>query len=210
MKGTINYKGFIYNGELLSSVPHGYGTWYYEITTTSPLLKCRSIKKIKYSGNWENGKYHGEGVEMNYYKNEKYIGQFQNGKKNGVGRYYKNNALVYAGIWENDIWDKFGALYEGLTYYIGAFQNGKKHGEGKEYKNHLLFYDGLWENNQKTKGRLYINDGCYIGDVKNDLPHGIGEFYINETLVYHGQWANGYRSGSALGICEIWENDYKL
>ena len=45
-----------------------------------------SCEKEKYIGEWENGKYHGQGT-LTFSNGEKYVGEFKDGGKDGQGTY---------------------------------------------------------------------------------------------------------------------------
>ena len=64
-----------------------------------------------YSGMWENGKQHGEGV-FHGKDRSKYSGSYVHGKKEGQG------------VWQ----------WPDGSYYEGEWKNDRKHGDGAVYK----------------------------------------------------------------------------
>ena len=85
----------IYNGEVKNGIRHGIGTMIYN--------ENDKFKRIKYEGEWKDGKFDGKGTF--FYENEKvfcvinneasyklkYIGEFKNGEKDGKGIVYFEN-----------------------------------------------------------------------------------------------------------------------
>ena len=86
--------------------------------------------KIKFEGEYLNGKKNGKGKE--YYENGKikYEGEYINGERNGKGKeYYRNGKL----------------------FFEGEYLDGKRHGKGKEYNEEgLLLFEGGYEYGWKS------------------------------------------------------------
>ena len=139
-KGELKIKkGMIYIGELLRYKPNGKGTLY----------KCKEKNKknykIKYCGDFVNGKFEGNGI---FFKNNKektyYEGGFKDNKRHGIGKYYIKNRLKYEGEFKDDEYDGQGIIYyQDGSYYKGGFVKGKKNGEGAIYnRNNTILEEG--------------------------------------------------------------------
>ena len=174
-----------YAGELLNGLRHGKGTVYY-----------KKNGKIKYKGDFVNGKYEGfgelydengtlqckgnfkngkceEDIKLYYYNGIiNYEGQFVNGLKHGKGKkYYENGKIQYEGYFINNKYEGIGKLFykNGEIKYEGTFKNGKfDEGKGKEY------YDDYWLTTIK-----------YEGDFKSGNYEGKGKlFYEKGEIKY--------------------------
>jgi hypothetical protein len=83
----MTYKnGAIYQGEILSGFPHGFGFFTHNTEV--------------YFGNWSNGKRNGSGEQV-YRNGDMYTGKWLDNKKHGKGKFIKGGEIVI-GIWEND------------------------------------------------------------------------------------------------------------
>ena len=88
-KVLIDFREYIYEGNFLNGMLHGYGNLYF-------IDKC-----VTYKGNFYNGYVHGWGtleyeLDQTYYQ---YQGQFKNSKIHGTGIIYDktNNLLIAEG-----------------------------------------------------------------------------------------------------------------
>jgi len=129
--------------------------------------------KLKFEGEYLNGKRNGQGKE--YYDNDKleYEGEYINGKRSGKGKeFHFNGKLKFDGEYLNGkkligiIYDENGNFSKTLTkrYYYnkiynwfgigfeGEFLNGEKNGEGREYYgNGQLEFFGEYLNGEKVE-----------------------------------------------------------
>lgn len=81
-----------YEGSIKEMEIHGYGTSFYE------------NGNIHYKGEFEKGKFEGNGELYYPYNNIiKYKGHFKNGKYHGYGKLYNIRKLEYEGIFKNNI-----------------------------------------------------------------------------------------------------------
>ncbi len=154
--------------------PNGKGILYEPI-------KCqgnKTKKKIKYCGDFIQGKYQGDGIlyydfkEKNYYE-----GEFMDNKRHGNGKYYIKNKLKYDGEFKDDEYDGIGTIYyPDDSYYRGEFSNGKRNGEGKQFnRNNSIIEEGEFED-----GITPING--IIRQISqrqnlNDLNHTINKLF---------------------------------
>ena len=59
--------------------------------------------KLRYDGEWQDGKWHGEGKEYHRNGNLLYKGEWQYGWYHGQGKsYHKNNKIQYEGEWQHN------------------------------------------------------------------------------------------------------------
>ena len=105
----------------------------------------------KYIGEWENGKFHGQGKIIYPWgrKRKKYIGEFKNGYRHGTGILKSKLGLKYVGEWQNDKYHGQGTL--NLTWggvYTGEFKSWQYHGKGKMTYPDGTIKEGLWENGE--------------------------------------------------------------
>lgn len=78
-----------YSGDLVSGVPHGFGTWYYP------------DGKAAYEGEWKNGRIHGNGnIFCCKDGSTLYSGEFYEGACDGWGVRYEGGELIYEGEWQ--------------------------------------------------------------------------------------------------------------
>ena len=146
--------------------------------------------KLKYEGDFLDGKYHGYGTlyeNGNYeqkgifseFKYLHYIGEFKNDRYNGQGKLYFDHFLgryvFYEGNFDNNKLSGNGKMYyqNKKLFYEGLFGNNNINGKGiKYYKNGNIKFEGIFSNNICTQGIYYSPEGIklYEGEFKNDIP----------------------------------------
>ena len=141
--GELYEKNSKYVGMLKRYKPNGKGTLY---------KKCiRNNKyKIKYCGDFVDGKFEGNGTLYYKFKEKTYyVGEFKDNKRNGKGKYYIQNKIKYEGEFKDDEYDGEGTIYyHNGSYYKGGFAKGKINGEGAIYdKNNTILEEGEFEDN---------------------------------------------------------------
>ena len=119
--------------------------------------------KYKYTGDFVNDKWEGQGQLENYETGDIYEGQFENGKINGKGIFK----------WKN------GEIYE------GDFVSGIKHGKGIHKFPEGSEYEGEYNNGIREGKAKYIwADGrIFKGYFKNGKPEGKGQIIYNGKTV---------------------------
>ena len=59
----------------------------------------------QYTGEWQDGKYHGQGTftdgEGTFFAGNQYVGEWKDGKANGQGVYIRADGEISTGIWVN-------------------------------------------------------------------------------------------------------------
>lgn len=113
-----------YEGEMRGGAPHGKGTLTFSV----------SDAYLNYSGNFENGKFHGEGI-LNWKNGRKHEGEFKLGQIDGKGtQTYDSDSMFLS--------------------YTGDFQKGQWHGYGE-----LKWKDGDECEGQFVEGKFYTGKG---------------------------------------------------
>lgn len=212
---------FIYQGQIDSGVPNGYGTQYDldgrlmykgqfksgKYCGTGELYDPYSGKPI-YSGNFEANKYEGAGQLFNSFGKVIYSGNFKNGMKSGKGTEYdpKNGSKKYYGEFENGKYEGKGVTYDSseVMLYEGNFKDGLFDGNGKKYQNNHLIYDGNFKAGKYSgKGILYDESSgnmMYSGEFLEGTYNGTGKLYdpYSFNISYEGGFENGKKSGTGI------------
>ena len=175
-------------------------------------------KDFKYTGQFKNGKRHGDGTCV-YPGGDKYTGQWKDGKYHGEGTYTADN-------WSNEENKNI------FTTYTGQFKNGKKDGKGTfttaagnkydgEWKNdkqngYGIFtwfngvkYEGQWKDGEYHGKGTYTDKsvgGKYTGQFKNGHFHGEGTYINKSGVKFTGKWSSGEFQ---TGECNYTERDYE-
>jgi hypothetical protein len=117
-----------------------------------------TFKRAKYAGEYENGKFHGQGTYTGRY-GDNYVGQFKDGEFNGQGTYtwVTKKGAKYVGRFKNDKYHGQGTyIFADGAKYVGRFKKGKFHGQGTYTGSDGRKYIGKWEKN-KFHGRGTFN-----------------------------------------------------
>ena len=139
--------------------------------------------KYKYTGDFVNDKWEGQGQLENYETGDIYEGQFENGKINGKGIFK----------WKN------GEIYE------GDFVNGIKHGKGIHKFPEGSEYEGEYNNGiREGKAKYTWADGrIFKGYFKNGKPEGKGQ------IIYNGKTVKcEYKEGKPTSDISKYFNNY--
>ena len=131
---------------------------------------------VEFSGNFRDGKLHGNGKEY-VSKGEDYIeGVFKNGEINGKGKEFLNGKLIF----------------------VGGIKKYSYEGKGKEYyENGKLKYDASWKDGRLNgKGKQFDSDGQpkFEGSWKNGFYEGRGKYY--KTIIIDGTYEDVYTIGN--------------
>ena len=81
----IRFSKFMYDGQTLNGVRHGWGTAEWPSGN-------------RYQGTWREGKKHGQGV-FEFSNGDRYEGQFKEGKRHGQGVQECSDGRIYEGRW---------------------------------------------------------------------------------------------------------------
>ena len=112
-----------------------------------------NTNKLRFEGEYINGKRHGKGKEYNYNGKLEFEGEYINGKRHGKGKeYYINGKLIFEGDYKNgNKWNGKGYningdlkyeikngngniieyYYDGKLLFEGEYINGERDGKGK-------------------------------------------------------------------------------
>lgn len=106
MKLYLRSHGWIYEGDWLKNLRHGYGV-------LSKASEDGSMFKV-YAGGWVKGRKSGYG--SNWYKDGSYYeGTFRKGERNGCGQIWYKCGGYYRGMWLNDRYHGEGMLVQGFS-----------------------------------------------------------------------------------------------
>ncbi len=127
-----------------------------------------------YRGEFNNGKFHGEGI-LKWSNGDEYTGGFRNGMMHGTGTL----------IWENG------------EKYTGEFRNGMMHGTGKLFLSGGDVYQGEFNKGDMSgKGRYTADDGStYEGEFAFGKFHGVGDYHMSNGDSYSGEFVKGLMQG---------------
>tara|TARA_Y100001960_G_scaffold332640_1_gene433962 strand:- start:414 stop:2057 length:1644 start_codon:yes stop_codon:yes gene_type:complete len=150
---------------------------------------------IMYEGEWENGRWHGQGIAYYSHGTVIYAGEWENGSPKGKwegDEPYDNQwdiaSGLYEGEWKNGLrhgqgrYSRYNKYPQGIPSleYKGQWKNGLRHGTGTGYwgcARHLY-----WQRNTSFTSATLEYVPCptntrYEGEWKHGLPHGRGSFY---------------------------------
>ena len=160
-------------------------------------------KKIKYEGNFLNGKWNGLGtLDETGEACEIYEGEFINGILNGKVNEYYFDRLQYEGEYLNGKRNGKGKVYnqDGIVIFEGEYLNGVRNGKGKKYNDKdILIFEGEYSNDKRNgKGKEYKenNELIFEGEYANDKRYTgtwkeYGNFNFADTLIYEGEYYKG-------------------
>ena len=188
--------------------------------------------KLKFEGEYVNGKRNGKGKEYDEEGKLLFEGEYLNGKELigtrydcynnkfsidntcGKGNEYDNyGGIIFEGEYLNGKRNGKGKEYGGDYYeliYEGEYLNDKRYGKGKEYYyNGKLKFEGEFRYNKKWNGKGYDKNG----NVMYELINGTGlikliEKYYNfdcsKFEEFEGEYINGERNGKGK---EYWNDE---
>ncbi|MCI5903409.1 MAG: zinc ribbon domain-containing protein [Blautia sp.] len=176
---------YIYQGEYKNDMPHGFGIIYDVVSKDK---EGNPIMVPIYIGEFEKGKYNGDGIKYysrkeldndvflrllaefndmqnaanNYFNYMKYIGEFNDSKESGTGVHFlfPDYESSMACLLENEeqLIEIMG--FNDLVIRIGEFKKGKENGNIKAYVRNKLRYKGEMKKGQYDgKGTLYTETG---------------------------------------------------
>lgn len=208
----IKENGDVFSGKFENGSPDG-------------LLNYYKKGKLRYSGLWKMGKYHGMGIQyfengqsmegiwydgvlsktpktkINF-NNGEYYGNVLNGEPNGVGEIVYSNGNKYVGGWKNGHFNDEGTytiVNKGTI--LGEWNEGVLNGYTElDFKE--LFCAGFYEYG-KLNGHvycIYTDTAIYSGDYLNNKKEGYGDFFFNNGESYQGSWKNDMFDGLGLYI----------
>jgi len=196
--GNVIFEGIYLNDKRWNG--NGYDNKYnkvYELLDGNGHVIEYCGDKIKFEGNYLNGKKHGKLIEYSDEGKILFEGNYSNGSKYGKGKQYD---------------------YYGNLKFDGEYLDGKLHGKVKEYINHQVIFDGEYLYDFIIKGRNYLDgkleyEGDYLynkkingkgydenGNIIYELINGTGKvkeynIYRKNILNFEGEYLNGKKNG---------------
>ena len=129
---------------------------YNECDGDTQTIIYRVGQAVNYCGKFKNGKFDGEGEEVQYNGLDTpdiltiNYGSYKKGEMNGKCKEYNDGWLVYDGMKKKGKYDGKGILYYAGTKqvkYNGKFKDGVYNGKGSLYdENGNIIYKGKWKN----------------------------------------------------------------
>ena len=150
----------------------------------SPLKKCEGENFLK----WDNCF-----AEIQFPKSS-YSGEWKNGKFHGNGSYKDNNGLLYKGKFHENIFkDEKGLIYYTDNSVYEGETLEKPNGFGKIIKENGETYIGEFKNGSKIGNySLVTSEGKYEAEWTSDGLN-FGKFTQNENLKYFGYFDHEYQ-----------------
>jgi hypothetical protein len=199
-----------YSGSLLveTGLPQGFGEMQYNKTSAADVI---SSPISCYKGNWNEGKWHGQGV-CHMTNSDVYDGQHVAGERHGHGKYLWNDTFrSYEGEFHHNQrhghgiyrWNLNAAHEAEQSTYTGSFLQGQRQGHGT-YQTPNLTYTGEWwagkyhgygvisyhnNNNNGSSHQPSNSQKQYRGHFQNGKKHGYGvETNADGTIRHDGTW----------------------
>ena len=166
---------FIYIGEKLNKIKHGYGIFY-------------NNNGYRYEGEFKNNIKEGYGRVL-YDDGEKYDSEFKNNTLNGYCILYKSNGDKYEGQIKNNKTEGIGIYYfSNGTRYEGEFKNGNNEGFGIVYYPDGKRFEGEFKNGSNNGfGITYFPNGDrYESNFIDGKDVGDFVFHSRFGFKYHG------------------------
>jgi hypothetical protein len=118
-------------------------------------------KGDKYIGEFNEGKFHGQGTYYhladNQSKGNKYVGEYKDDKRNGQGTHTWANGDKYVGQYRDGMRNGQGTFTKpNGDKYVGEFKEGRFHGQGIYTKVDGTRFEGIWANDNFI-GKSEIN-----------------------------------------------------
>jgi hypothetical protein len=216
--GRIPEDIFIYFGEVQKDrIPSGQGTM-----TTSEMSSWQPNQRnghAEYFGEWENGKFNGQGTffSWKWLENDSFVGRWENGKFNGQGTYTWPDGRKYIGEFKDGKRNGQGTwTHPDGQKYIGEFKDGKVHGYGiYTYPDGEKYVGAFKDGKRNGYGTYTFPDGTkYVGEYKDDKKNGQGTMTFPDGEKYVGAFKDGKRNGQGTYTFPdgrvksgLWKND---
>ena len=172
IKGKLEYEGeYLFDKKFNGKGYDENSNVIYELKNgTGKVKEYDEYEKLKFEGEYLNGKRNGHGKEYDHDEHLVFEGEYLNGKKwKGKFKRYDFNGPV---------------IYE--CEYLGNTR--------KEYRLGKLIFEGEYLNEKKWNGKGYDKNGQVIYEIK-DGKGTIKEYFDLNILRYEGEYSNGLRNG---------------
>ena len=163
----LNEAKRVFQGQFKDGLMEGFGQ-----------VECKG--KFTYSGQWHQGKPHGQGQCV-----------------------YSELDLVYTGMWENGVKCGQGEIiYQKTGYKMrGNFKDDMLDGEGTRTFAGGKTLSGIWSEGHLVTGKMVNVDGTtYDGDWVGGRPHGTGVKVISGGKRYEGMFSVGRPWGKGAKV----------
>ncbi|MDX1457337.1 MAG: C13 family peptidase [Marinobacter sp.] len=132
-----------------------------------------------YSGDIQNGLFHGEGVQV-FASGLVYRGQFQEGYWHGQGELESPTDWRYEGEFQKGVMAGQGVLETEDSHYEGGFENNRLNGEGRlEIKGGVFIAEFV--DDKPVRGKHITDYGTYEGEFQDWYYHGEGTFTYTDS-----------------------------
>ena len=163
------------------------------------------LDKAIFTGQFQNGKPHGEGALKFVKSNDLFVGHFQNGLLHGKGMKCYSTGVVVEGWFEKGAiaqGEVVGQVIHNRKKYEGGFKDGVPHDEQGVLNLTEGKFKGAIVNGIVTgKGSLTFNNDfetafdSYVGDFVDLQFHGKGELKFRNGDRYEGQFQQNMMEG---------------
>jgi len=210
-KGTFKYgNGNEYVGSFKANKFHGFGVF-----TWAPFAEGNVVvKNRRYEGHWERGCKSGEGMFV-LGTGDKYEGGFKSDMYDGQGKFFKRNGDTMEGCWRRGHLNGQAVIdFANGDRYEGEFFAGRFQGQGRYTYNHGRgWYEGEYnQGKQHGRGtRVYSNSNRYEGSFRFGVPDGEGIMEYANGSQYVGMWRGGHPEGRGVMVYsngEKYEGDF--
>ncbi|AVK76067.1 Morn repeat domain containing protein [Pandoravirus neocaledonia] len=218
--GMVQNGDFVYSGDLMDGLPHGWGTMVRRTPTQEepekrtahgggvpdrgPRLPLSFMYKWSgvesYEGEWHSGRFSGLGILV-YRNGDHYAGEWRKGVRDGRGVYHAIGWQIDA-AWSNDLlYGDFVATLDGCVW------TGRAIGSSCSHPVSLACTDGARARGDVYKGRFNgvvlatCADGArYTGNCRYGKPHGLGALLLPDGSLYEALWYKGALYGAGLVV----------
>eukprot|EP00756_Hemistasia_phaeocysticola_P023471 Hpha_TRINITY_DN15896_c2_g13::TRINITY_DN15896_c2_g13_i1::g.191952::m.191952 len=223
--GRMRYPaGATYDGDWVDGQPHGQGVFIgvpretqeasgeglEQIREEGNFVRGRltgqgrrETSKCVYTGEFVNGKFHGQGVLKDMIRGTLYEGEFVDGRKEGHGT-FREEYFEYKGSFRNNVKEGFGiqtCIEPGKeATYEGEWRAGRRCGQGvlQQTTEDGTTFEGTFEDGELVHGKAtYSSGNRYEGGWRNGARHGEGK-YVTDQYIYEGEWQDGNRHGRGI------------
>lgn len=175
-----------------------------------------------YSGDFENGLFHGQG-KLSWPDGRHYEGEFRQGRISGRGRLVYGDGCIYEGEFlegdlngngryacEDNVWEgqfQQGELLQGSVSwehgvaYEGEFLEWQPHGQGRQTSAEGARYEGAFENGYLVQGSHRDEEGNhYQGSFEYSFYSGEGELTQADGTTIRATFEYGEANGEGVRI----------
>jgi hypothetical protein len=150
--------------------------------------------KARYTGEFLNGLYHGEGMFEWPDKAHVYRGQWAFGQMSGKGTLTTSNGSIYSGEFHAGHLEGRGAItFVTNDQYVGEFKDSMFNGLGTYTWSSGTTLVGRFENNfcNEVGKKSYPNGLVYVGELAKDQEDGKGVVTAPDGTRIVGLWSEG-------------------